>query len=375
MTPSTQQLLASASVIVDPIDRLGAPAWLHALWLVPASVLCFWAASASRRRALRRFAEADLLPILVTSASPARRVLKATMIVTAVLLVAIALAQPRFNPTTREAERLGRDVVFIVDVSRSMLATDLAPSRLERSKIWIKDLITELDGDRVGLVAFAGAASVKSPLTLDRSFFRLSLDQLSPQSAPRGGTNIGDAIRKTVDTVFNLRAQPGDDAAPDTENAPRFRDIVLITDGEDQESFPVEAAAAAGALGVRTIAIGIGDSGEGASIPDPDDPDGRAITFQGAAVRSKLDAEMLTQMAEASPGNVFLNVGTGTIDLARVYRDLIATAEQRVVGSASVVEYDEFFWACLALAGLLLAVEPVIAQTKTLKQTPGGTAA
>src|SRR5207248_2088929 len=124
-----------------------------------------------------------------------------------------------------------------------MLAQDVAPSRLERTKIWINDLVGSLRGDRVSLVAFAGAAVVKCPLTLDYGYFRMSLEELSPGSVPRGGTLIGDAIRKTMSQVFDVGGAA----------ASRHRDIILITDGEDHESFPVQAAEQAGKDGVRII--------------------------------------------------------------------------------------------------------------------------
>ncbi|MAY74020.1 MAG: hypothetical protein CMJ31_04700 [Phycisphaerae bacterium] len=355
MTPI---LLATISSIDGPVDRLGAPAWLHALWLVPLCAVLFAISSRARRRALARFAESGLLVITGARTLVARRWLRHVIVCAAVAALVVGLAQPRFNPTEHVAERRGRDVVFLVDVSRSMLARDLAPNRLERAKLWINDLITSLGGDRVGLVAFAGAATIECPLTLDRSFFRLTLNQLSPNSAPRGGTNIGDAIRKTVDSVFALREnEDGEEESDSTPTPNRYRDIILITDGEDQESFPVEAAKRAGDLGVRIIAIGIGS--RDAPVPASDDVGG-TLTYNGQTVRSSLDHETLSKIAAASRGNVFLNVGAGAIDLEDVYADLIATAEQTSVGSAAVVTYDEWFWAFLGLAFAFLAVEPLV---------------
>jgi len=346
-----------------PLERLGDPVWLHALWAAPAALGLFLIAARMRRAGLRRFAEAGLLEQLASAVSPARRALKASIVACALALLAAGLARPRFNPQIREADRIGRDIAFVVDVSRSMLAQDLAPSRLERTKIWIKDLTASLQGDRVALVAFGGAATIKSPLTLDRSCFELALEQLGPGSAPRGGTNIGDAIRKTVDGVFNLRPpEAGEDE--EAESEPRYRDIVLITDGEDQGSFPVEAAQAAGDLGVRIIAMGVGTVGDGAPVPAGEDGEGDVLRYQGEVVRSRLDSETLADVAAATPGGAYLEVRTGTIDLEEVYRDLIASAERSVVGSAAVVEYEEWFWAFLAASALLLAVEPLIPERR-----------
>lgn len=358
--------LAALTPVIDPLARLGRPEWLHALWAAPLLVALAWFAERARRAALRRFAAADLLPALTPAASPRRRWIKAALTSAAAALLALALAQPRFNPVEQRADRIGRDVVFIVDVSRSMLATDLAPSRLDRAKLWIDDLVASLKGDRVGLVAFAGAPTVVSPLTLDRAFFGLALEQLSTDSAPKGGTNIGDAIRKTLDTVFAI-----DTTLDDAQAAalPRDRDIILITDGEDQQSFPVDAARLAGKAGVRIIILGVGSDTQGATLPVADPatgaaPDAGVLRFGGEIVRSKMDPTTLAAIAAASPGHTFLNVGTATIDLEQVYADLSRNADRRVLGSASIVRYDEWFWALLIPAALILAIEPLITERR-----------
>ena len=342
-------------LIDDPAQAIGSPIWLHAIWLAPAAMALASFAAAMRRRALRRFAGQNLPE---SSASPARRWTKSSLVAASIGLVAVALAQPRANPEEITADRRGRDVVFVVDVSRSMLATDLAPTRLDRARLWMKDLAASLEGDRVGLVAFAGGASIACPLTVDRAYFGLAVDELSVRSVRRGGTQIGDAIRKTVRDVFGVRPDEDDPNA-------NFRDIILITDGEDQGSLPVEAARAAGEAGVRIIAIGIGSSERGAEVPAPDDEGGGALRFEGQAVRSRMDPQALAEIAGATPGGAFLNVGTGTIDLEQVYADLIAGADRRVVGAATAVAYDEYFWVFLAAAIVLLTVDRTISNQRT----------
>lgn len=317
-------------------------AWLHALWAVPTSAALAWYAYRKRRRAVMQFAgSAKRGPVGVRTA------IRAGLFVVALACAVFAAARPQGDEKEETVTLRGRDLVFVVDVSRSMLATDVVPTRLERAKLWINDLTKNLRGDRVSLVAFAGASSVKCPLTLDYAYFRLALDELSPRSVPRGGTLIGDAIRKTLTQVFD--ATPG-----------RFRDIILITDGEDHESFPTQAAAQAGEQGVRIIALGIGSEGEGALVPRSDEAAKEFVEFQGERVHSKMDAGSLAQIAGASAGGVFLNVGTGTIDLEQVYKDLIAGAERSEIGSKAIKRYEEKFQMVLALALALLLAESLI---------------
>ncbi|MEM7754335.1 MAG: VWA domain-containing protein [Planctomycetota bacterium] len=345
--------LTLASAPVTDAARLADPVWLHALWAAPAALALIVLAAAARRRTVRRIVGSDMAGELVTGVAPWRRRFKAVCLVLAIALTAAALARPQWNAREREVERRGRDLVFLIDVSRSMLARDLAPNRLERSKLWVKDLVSSLGGDRVALVAFAGAPAVVCPLTLDRSFFELQLERLGPDSAPRGGTAIGDAIRKSLADVMQI-----DPENPEADSG-RFRDIILITDGEDQESFPVEAARAAGGAGVRIIAFGLGSESGGAPVPLGDDSQGFA-TFDGRTVVSRLDTATLGAIAQATPGGAFLNVGTGEIDLGSVYRDLIANRDTTGFGSASVLEYDDRFWVFLAAAIGLLAVESFV---------------
>lgn len=334
--------------------RFQALEMFHLLWLLPALAGLFLLAARGRRRALEVFVEAGLLNRIAMADSPARRAGKAAAILAAVLFAVIGLTRPGWNPTPKTIERRGRDLVFVLDVSKSMLAEDLAPNRLERAKLAINDCIDRLEGDRVGLVAFAGTAAVKCPLTLDYGFFRMMLDGISTDSISRGGTLIGDAIRKTLDEVFD-----------DQEKA--YKDILLITDGEDHESFPVEAAKAAGERGVRILAVGIGDENEGSRIPVTDESGTRTfLKYQGREVWSRLDADTLRQMVNATPGGKYLHVAVGTIDLGAVYLDLVAVAEKKALESRTVKRYEEKFQVFLAVAFVLLGVETVVRERRRM---------
>ncbi|MBN1674404.1 MAG: VWA domain-containing protein [Kiritimatiellae bacterium] len=325
---------------------------LHLLWLLPLLLALFVYAGQMRRAALARFVDAGLLGKIRVSASAVKRRWKAALVLLAAAAVVIGLARPGWNPKPKKIQRLGRDVVFVLDVSRSMLAEDLAPNRLERAKLAIKDAIEKLRGDRVGLVAFAGSAVVKCPLTLDYGFFRMMLDQITPESIARGGTKIGDAVRKARNEVFD-------------DQEKQFKDIVLITDGEDHDSFPEEAAAKAGERGIRIIAIGLGDEGEGRRIPVTDTHGNRTfLTHQGKEIWSKLDADTLRKMANATPGGRYLNVATGTIDLGDVYEKLIASAEKKELESKTIERYEEKFQIFLAVAFGLLCVETLVGERR-----------
>lgn len=334
--------------------RLADPVWVHAGWGALLVVVLALAARSASRRAMANLGDPALVAPMIDRAGAVRRAVRTVLVALAVVLVAVGLSRPQMGERTREVEQRGRDLVFVIDVSKSMLARDLAPNRLERAKIWINDLVDELGGDRVGLVAFAGAPTIKVPLTQDRAFFRLALDRLDPDSAPRGGTMIGDAIRKVLDDVFEARDEDGTPV-----ETGRFRDIILITDGEDQESFPVRAAEQAGELGVRIIALGLGDSTRGTPVPMAANSE-QFVRFNGEEVLSKLDSATLAEIAGAVPGNAFLEVGTNEIDLAQVYRDLIASAEQTSFGTAEVTNYEERFVPFLACGLALLVIEMLI---------------
>ena len=329
---------------------------LHLLWLLPGLGALYYYAARRRRRALELFVDAGVMDRITVSASAAQRRVKAGLVILAAGLVVAALTRPAWNPVPKTVQRRGRDVVFLLDVSKSMLAEDLAPNRLDRAKLAIGDCIDRLKGDRVGLVVFAGTAGVKCPLTLDYGFFQMMLDGVSTESAPRGGTMMGDAIRTALTDAFD-------------DEEKQYKDIILITDGEDHDSFPVEAAEKAGERGVRLIAIGLGDENEGRRIPVTADDGGRAfMKYQGREIWTKLDADVLRQMVNATPGGKYLNVSTGTIDLGDVYTRLIDSAEKRELEAKTMKRYEEKFQGFLALALALLGVEMLISDRKRRPQ-------
>ena len=328
------------------------PGMLHLLWILLLLLGFALYKFDKKGRALKIFAQTPLLKHINLSASRTHQWWKTIAVLLATLFIVISLTRPAWNPSPKKIEQRGRDIAFVLDVSKSMLAEDLKPNRLERARLAIRDLVDQLEGDRVGLVVFAGIAAVKSPLTLDYGFFRLMLHDISVESIARGGTLIGDAIRKTLDDLFSDRLK-------------RFKDIILITDGEDHDSFPVEAAREVGDRGVRLIAIGLGDEEQGRRIPVTNE-NGEMIflCYQGKEVWTRLDANTLRKMVNASPGGKYLNVSTGTFDLGSIYRKLVASSEKKELESKTIKRYEEKFQIFLGIGFVLLTLEMLISERK-----------
>jgi Ca-activated chloride channel family protein len=323
------------------------PAVLLLLWLLPllAGVLVY----AHRRRAAlaRRFVEPAMQTRLIPPTQLLRPWLKGGLLLLGLALAVVAAARPRFGVYYEKIRQRGVDCFICLDVSRSMLAEDVAPNRLQRAKSDILDLLAKLRGDRVGLIVFAGKPVVKVPLTTDEGFFRMVLDEVDPRSAPRGGTHIGDAIRKA------LEAMP--------PRGDHDQILVLITDGEDQDSYPEEAAEQAKERGVKIFTVGLGDSAEGARIPIRDDR-GQLIHVKDAEGEhwSKANQNLLSNIALAT-GGANLPVGTRAYDLGQFYEDYLAgLARGEQVEKQQRKRYHEQYQLFLALGMMLLVSERLI---------------
>jgi Ca-activated chloride channel family protein len=317
--------------------------------LIPVYAWCFW----RKAQVLKVLAHREMLRHINNRVSLKRQIFKAGLLILAFISLVIALTEPKWNPQPQEIRRRGRDVVILLDTSRSMLAEDIKPNRLERSKLAILDLLEKLKGDRIAIVTFAGNATVKCPLTQDYAFVRMAVADISTESNSRGGTLIGDAIRKALKDVFDNQSR-------------EYKDIILITDGEDHDSFPVKAAETAGQEGIRIIAIGLGSEGEGARIPVIDEHGNKTfLKYKGKEVWSKLDGGMLSEIAFATDGGQFLLVGPGTtLDLGQIYGDLIASAAKKDLESMTMTQYDEKFQIFLALSAMILVCEVFVSERK-----------
>ena len=261
------------------------PEWLHALWLLPLAAALFWWAEQRRRALISRIVAPKLRSLLAGNTSPFRRWLRAACVLGALGLLAVTLAGPQLGYDTLEVPHRGRDVIIAMDVSRSMLATDVAPTRLQRAKLLAEDLVGELGSDRLGLVAFAGSAFLQAPLTLDHGAVLAAVDELDTDLIPKGGTNIAAAIRACEEAFGKAEGFS--------------RAIVIISDGEELDADGLEAARQAGAAGIRIFTVGVG-SEEGSEIPlGP----GEFVRDQsGKVVQSRLDAARMREIAEVTGG-------------------------------------------------------------------------
>ncbi len=333
---------------------LGNYVYLWLLFVIPVVLLPLYAWSfAKKTRALKILATHEMLRKINSVVSIKRQLIKAGLLILSFAVIVIALTEPKWNPQSQQIKRKGRDVVILLDTSRSMLAEDIKPNRLERSKLAIKDLLEKLQGDRIGIVTFAGNATVKCPLTQDYAFVRMLLADITTESTSRGGTLIGDAIRKAAQEVFDRQSR-------------EYKDLILITDGDDHESFPVSAAEKAAEQGIRIIAIGLGDEDQGARIPITN-ADGQQtfLKYQGEEVWVKLNGDTLREIAYTTDGGQSLLVSPGTtLDLGEIYEDLIASAVKRELESVTMTKYDEKFQIFIALGFLLLVCEVFVSEQK-----------
>jgi len=322
--------------------RFAALVYAHLLWLLPALLALYVYAFARKRQALAVFMDLMLTPRLVPNLSRVRPWLKALCLIGAVGCLVLALMQPQWGQEWQEVQRQGRDLMILLDVSRSMLAEDVVPSRLARAKSDLKDLVQVLQqegGHRLGLIVFAGQASLQCPLTFDYGFFLQQLNQVGPHTVTRGGTLIGDAIRKALSAFATL--------------ANNYKDIILITDGEDHDSFPLEAAKAAAAQQVSIYTIGVGDAVIGTRVPVQDTTGHRAyMEYQGQEVRSRMQADLLLDIARLT-GGAYVPAGTRAIELDRIYTEKIAPKARRQM---AVTKRERFIhrYQWFVLTGLLL---------------------
>jgi len=317
--------------------------------LLPVYIWYFW----QKTRALRILASNEMLRKINVSVSLKKQIFKALLLIAGFVSIVIALTEPKWNPQVQRIKRRGRDVCILLDTSRSMLAEDIKPSRLERSKIAIRDLLETLRGGRIAIVTFAGNSTVKCPLTQDYAFVRMVLADISTESTSRGGTMIGDAIRKSAEDVFDRQSR-------------KYKDIILITDGEDHDSFPVQAAEKAAKEGIRIIAIGLGDENQGSRIPITGANGKKTfMKYKGQEVWSKLDADTLRKVVYATNGGKYLSVEPGTtLDLGQIYEGLIASAQKRELESTTMTRYDEKFQIFLALGLGLIVWETLTSERK-----------
>jgi Ca-activated chloride channel family protein len=322
------------------------PDRVHLVWL--ALLICATLIWLELRNVgtLSRFVSRTMQGRLATRQTLTRRIVSPGFVGLAMVLGVFALMRPqtRGETETITSRKAAADIVVLLDVSKSMLAEDAAPTRLARAKAEVTEMLGTLGGHRVGLVAFAGRAAVVCPLTPDYSFFKMALRAAEPHSIGRGGTRIGDGIRKAIRT---FRAGEG------------AKLILLITDGEDHDSYPKDAAKEAVEAGISIVSIGFG-SEEGSEIAITDPETGAKTPLkdsQGNIVRSKLDGELLREIALTTEG-AYIPAGVAALDLESIVKGHIKPmVEEASAPSVRVVPAEQYPWFALAsLVALFFAV-------------------
>ena len=318
--------------------------WLFLL-VLPPLIFFLWWAWRKREELIRQFISPRLLAILKVGVSPQRQKLRMVLLVLAVVFLILTLARPRWGYTLEEARQQGLDIIVAIDTSNSMLAEDVPPNRLARAKLAAKDLMRRAKADRLGVVAFAGAAFLECPLTLDDAAFSQSVDALDTKTISDGGTALSEAI-DTADKAF------GDE--PDNHKV-----LVLFTDGEDNDGGAVEAAQKAAKDGLRIYTIGIG-SPEGVQLRIRDEQ-GHVDYIRdeaGNPVTSRLNEALLKEIASAANG-FYLNLrGTKTVDMLYDHPQGLASLPKSTNYSQKLRHYNERFQWPVSVAIALLLFQP-----------------
>jgi Ca-activated chloride channel family protein len=342
------------------IPPFAEPLWLLAglaAMLLLLALFLFSERKAWRR--LRAFAAPSLLEPLTASHSRKRLWIKNVLLLLCVFFLFLSLARPQWGANWEKAETRGIDVMIALDTSRSMMAEDIKPNRLERSKLAILDLLESVKGDRVGLIAFAGNAFLQCPLTLDYQAFRQTLFSIDTDTIPVGGTDVATAI---------------DEAEAYFEQTGNERILILITDGEDLEASGIQRARKAGEKGTRILAVGVGSSsGELIPVTGPDGQQDFLRDASGKPVSTSLDEDTLRRIAEASNG-LYAPLGPTGEGLRRVYEFSLAQSEgaerEEMLQRIPIERYQ---WP-LTIAIIVLVLESLIStrrRTKAVSTKPG----
>lgn len=328
---------------------------LFLVWAVLALAAVWLLLYRQKQKSLLAFLAEPMLSKLAPSIKPFRFYWQIAFVPAGLLLLLIAAARPQWGMEERIVFQRGRDLIIALDVSRSMLARDVHPSRLQRAKADIQDLLRELRGDRVALFTFRGCAVQLCPLTTDYAYLEQILDDVTVESAPRGETNIGDAIEKAL-------------AAFETDEG-AHRAMILISDGEDLAGLAKSAAEKARSKGVVVFTVGLGDP-KGATIPDastslrqgasPGQETNSVMTFQGKEVISKLQHETLKEIADIT-GGAYVPVGVANVKLGKLYSEHLSKITARDIEESlqrrMIERYQLFLFpgALALLAGALLS--------------------
>jgi Ca-activated chloride channel family protein len=335
--------------------NFGAPNWFWALAILPLLAALYFRAERRSAIKLREFLSPRLLPQLAGNVDRVRRAIRFAFVLLALALAIGALAKPRWGYTYEDVKRRGLDLLFAVDTSRSMLSNDVAPNRLERVKLAAQDLITELQGDRAGLIAFAGRAFLQAPLTIDYDAAVESINDLDTKTIPEGGTNISEAIALATQTFG--------------KSAMGNRALIIFTDGEELSGDAVNEAKKAADAGVKIFTIGVGTA-QGSLIPVEGKGEGGFVKdAKGQVVKSKLDENRLREIAQAT-GGMYLHLESGPQTMRQLYTEGLSTLKAAEIDARlSSRPIERYEW---PLAGAIVAlIASLFINDRKRAQTPG----
>ncbi|MFH1441966.1 MAG: VWA domain-containing protein [Candidatus Omnitrophota bacterium] len=329
--------------------RFADPNFIINFLIISALIIFYIIAFRLRRKTLEKFAQKELLADLMSSVDLKKQKLKTIFIILGVLFSLFALMRPQWGFRWEEVRRRGLDIIIALDVSKSMLSEDVKPDRLERSKLAIKDLVKNVKSDRLGLIAFAGSAFLQCPLTVDYSGFLLSLDSLSTDTIPKGGTSISSAIKEAMGSFEG--------------GEKKYKVLIIITDGEDHEGNPYKLAEEAKKQGIIIYCIGIGTK-EGDLIPVEE---GNKKVFlkdrEGNVVKTRLDEASLQQIALVTGGS-YIHATNREFGLDLLYKEKLSKMEKREFEGKMAKHYEERFQIPLFLALIFFLTQVLISERR-----------
>lgn len=321
--------------------RFDSPDYLYLLLFIPVLALTRLMVVRQRRRKLRTFGDPDLLRALMPDVSRYRPAVKFWLLQLALALAIIMLARPQMGVKVSQEKRSGIEVIIALDISNSMKARDVAPSRLDRSKLLVEDLVESFTDDKVGLVVFAGDAFTQLPITADYVSAKMFLNNIDPSLIATQGTNIAEAIDVSMHS-FTQETKVG-------------RAIIVITDGEDHEGGAAEAARAANKAGAQVFILGVGSP---AGTPVPSADGGYMKDLAGQTVMSALNESMCRDIAQAGHG-MYIHVDN-TSAAQHKLNDALSKLQKGETSSVTFSEYNEQFQAFAVIVLLLLIIEVCI---------------
>ena len=323
------------------------------LILLPLLLVFFWLIFRMKKKTMQRFGNLSLMEKLTLSFSPRKQRWKTVLLLLGIFFLLFSLARPQLGTKLTLMKREGVDVVIALDCSLSMMAEDFKPNRLEKAKQEVKGLIDRMQGDRVGLVAFAGVAFVQCPLTIDYSAAEMILDIMDVNLIPQPGTAIGDAIRTSI-KAFNQKER-------------KYKVLILLTDGEDHDSEPLKAAEEAAQEGIRIYTIGIGST-QGEPIPlrnERGEISGYKKDEEGSVVVSQADETTLQKIA-LTTGGKYYHATSGEMELDKIYDD-ISKMEKKELEGKLMVQYEDRYQYFLFIAIVLLVGEFMLSDRRSKK--------